>query len=61
MKVTVRVTKSSNQDRYPCYLQLRIFFLYICTLLFYREIKSFCDRRFPQQIRPQATVQLCVL
>ena len=31
------------------------------TLLFYWKIKSCCDRYFPQQIRPQTTVQLYVL
>ena len=29
MKVTASVTKSSHQDRGPCYLQLPIFLLYI--------------------------------
>ena len=50
MKITASVTKSSRQDCGPCYLHLLIFFLSY-TLLFCPEI-SFCDRCFPQQIRP---------
>ena len=32
-KITASVTKSSHQDRGPCYLHLPIFFLYIHSLL----------------------------
>ena len=38
----------------PCYLHLPIF-SYTCTLLFCGKIISYCDRCFPQQIRPQTT------
>ena len=48
MKITASVSKSSHQDRGPCYLHLRIF-SYTYTLLFWWKIKSRCDRCFPQQ------------
>ena len=56
MKIIVRVTISSHQDRGQCYLHLPIF-SYTYTLLFCGKITSCCDRCFPQQIRPQITVQ----
>ena len=36
-------------------------FCYTYTLLFWYKIKNCCDRCFPQQIRPQTTVQLYIL
>ena len=56
MKITASVGKSSHQDRGPCYLHLPIFFLYIHSP-FLLENKSCCDCCFPQQIRPQTSVQ----
>ena len=57
MKITTSVTKSSHQDRCPCYLHLPIFFLYI-HYPFLLENKKLCDRCFPQRIIPHNTVQL---
>ena len=57
MKITASVTKSSHQDRSPCYLHSPIFFPDTYTLLFCGS----CDHCFPQQIRPQTTVQLYIL
>ena len=59
MKITSSVTKSFHQDRGPRYLQLPIFF-FIHPLFFCGKI-SCCDCYFPQQIRPQTTVQLYIL
>ena len=55
-KITASVTKSSRQDRGPCYLRLLIF-SYTYTLPFCWKIKSCCDLCFPQQIKLQTTVQ----
>ena len=55
MKITASVTKSSDQDRGPCYLRLPNF-SYTYTLLFWK-IKSRCGHCFPQQVRQQTTVQ----
>ena len=38
-----------------------LFFSYTCTLLFCWKMKSCFDRCFPQQIRPQTTVQSYIL
>ena len=60
MKITTSVTRSSHQQCDPCYLHLPIFsFTY--TLRVCGKIKSCCDHRFSQQIRPQKTVQLYIL
>ena len=59
MKITASVTKSSHQDRGPCYLHLP-FFSYTCTYLFWK-IRSYRDLCFPQQVRSQTTVHLCIL
>ena len=53
MEITASVT---NQDRDPCYLHLPLYFTH--TLLVRGKIKRFCDHCFPEQIRPQNTVQL---
>ena len=45
---------------WPCYLHLSIF-TFTYTLLVCDKIKSCCDHRFPQQIRPQNTAQLYIL
>ena len=55
MKITVSVTKSSHEDSGLCYLCLQ-FFLYTHSPPVL-EIKSCFDCCFPQQIRPQTTVQ----
>ena len=60
MKITTSVTKSSHQYCDPCYLHWPIF-SFTCTLLVCSKIKSCCDHCFPQQIRPQNTVQLYML
>ena len=39
MKITANVTKSSHQDRGPCYLHLQIFFFYIQSSLFRQNKK----------------------
>ena len=56
MKITASVTKSLHQDCGLCYSHLPIF-SYTYTLLFCCKIKSCCGCCFPQQIRPQITVQ----
>ena len=56
MKITASVTKSLHQDRGPCYLHIPIF-SYTYTLFFCWKIKSCHDCYFPQQIRPQTSVQ----
>ena len=58
MKITTSVAKNSHQDRGPCHLHLPVLFIYI---LFCGKIKTYCDRCFPQQIRPQTTVQPSIL
>ena len=60
MKITTSVAKSSHQHCDPCYLHLPIFSS-TYTLLLCGKIKSYCDHCFPQQIRPQNTVQLYIL
>ena len=60
MKITASISKSLHQHCGPCYLHLPIFsFTY--TLLICGKIKSCCDHCFPQQSRPQNTVQLYIL
>ena len=59
MKITASVTKSSHQDRGPCYSHLPII-SYTSTLLYCCKMKSCCDHCFPQKIRPQITVQLYI-
>ena len=59
MKITASVTKSSHEDRGLCYLHLLIF-PYTYIVLFWK-MKSCCDLSFPQQIRSNTTVQLCIL
>ena len=51
MKITLSVTKSSNQDRGLCAIYTHLFLSYTSTLLFCWEIKSCCDGCFPQQNR----------
>ena len=46
---------------WPVLFILTYFSPYTYPLLFCRKIKSCCDRCFPQQIRPQATVQWYIL
>ena len=45
---------------WPWYLHLPVF-TFTCTLLVCGKITSCCDHCFPQQIRPQNTVQLYIL
>ena len=51
MKITLSVTKSSNQDHGLCAIYTHLFLSYTSTLLFCWEIKSCCDGCFPQQNR----------
>ena len=62
MKITVSVTKSSYQDWATMLFNTYLFFFsYTYTLLFCWKIKCCCDRYFPEQIRPQTTVQWYIL
>ena len=60
IKITMSVTRNLHQDCDPCYLHLPIF-SYTYTLLFCCKTKSCCNQCFPQQIRPQTIVELCIL
>ena len=50
LKKTASITKSLHQGHGLCYLHLP-FFCFICTVLCYWKMKSYCDCCFPQQIR----------
>ena len=60
MKITAIDRKSSHHDRGSCFLHLP-FFLLQTHFSFAAKEKLCCDHCFPQQIRPQNTVQLNVL
>ena len=60
MNITVSITKSSHQDCDPAIYTYQ-FFSFTYTLLFCSKIKSCCNCCFPQQIRTQNTIQLCIL
>ena len=60
----IKITASVKKARIKilaCAVHTYLCFSYTYTVLFCWKIKSCCDRCFPQQIRPQTTVQLCIL
>ena len=61
MKVTASITKSLHQDCDPCHLFTLTYFFLIHGLFSSAGIKICCNCCFPQQIRPQITVQLYIL
>ena len=58
IRKSLQVLQKAHIKIWPMPFTLNLFFSYTYTLLFCNKMKSCCDRYFPQQIRPQTTVQL---